>query len=129
MTTNKKNKHGVDELDTLISAHVRMVKYGIPGHVDTQVGEALYEAEKQDARPKRSIPFWPYRLAWPRLSVPAAAVLLLAAIFFIFQPLWRATPSAPPVKPISEIKTEWELPGDNIKILWVQKKDFELNMK
>jgi hypothetical protein len=35
--------------------------------------------------------------------------------------------SAGKVSPIAEIKTEYELTDANIKIIWVQKKDFKLN--
>jgi len=49
-----------------------------------------------------------------------AAVFLLIA-FFIFYPADKNNK-----KSISEIKTKIIIPGKNIKIIWVQKKDFKL---
>jgi len=49
----------------------------------------------------------------------AAAVLLL---FVFLVPLFRGVPESP----ISEIRTEFELKDKNIKIIFIQRKDFNL---
>ncbi|OGD19323.1 MAG: hypothetical protein A2W03_18520 [Candidatus Aminicenantes bacterium RBG_16_63_16] len=52
--------------------------------------------------------------------VPAAAVCVLAA--FLLIPILKK----PPVSPISEIRTEFEIADKNIKIVFIQKPDFSL---
>jgi hypothetical protein len=108
------NKNKIDELDTLISTHVRSVQYKIPDSVEGKVNAAILKEKKP--------------LLWFRVSLSAAAAaLVLIAVVFIFQPFLRDPGEQ--VSPITEIKTEFELTDKNIKILWVQKKDFELKLR
>ncbi|MCP5102982.1 MAG: hypothetical protein GY950_06375 [bacterium] len=98
--------------DQLISDLVRSVTYRIPETVEAKVTAAMYKK-------KKAIRF-PRTFVWYPASV-VLAMLIIAAVF-VFQPFSTDTPAAP----ITEIKTELELPGKNIKILWVQKNDFKL---
>ncbi len=58
-------------------------------------------------------------------SPAIAAALLILALFM--QPLIRQTGPIP--SPINEIRTEFEIKDKNIKIIWFQKKDFQLRRK
>lgn len=112
--TDKINKNKIDELDAMISTHVRSVQYKIPDSVEEKVNAAIIKDKKP--------------LRWFRVSISAAAAaLVLLAVVFIFQPFLKDP--GEPVSPITEIKTEFELKDKNIKILWVQKKDFELKLR
>lgn len=113
---DKINKNKIDELDTMISTHVRSVQYNIPDSVEERVNAAIIKDKKP--------------LRWFRVSVSAAAAALaLLAVVFIFQPFLTNTDTGEPVSSITEIKTEFELTDKNIKILWVQKKDFDLKIR
>lgn len=108
------NKNKIDELDAMISTHVRSIQYKIPDNVEEKVNAAI----TKDKKP----------LLWFRVSVSAAAAaLMLIAVVFIFQPFLKDP--GEPVSSITEIKTEFELKDKNIKILWVQKKDFDLKLR
>jgi negative regulator of sigma E activity len=113
---DKINNNKIDELDAVISTHVRSVQYKIPDSVEERVNAAILKEKKP--------------LMWFRVSVSAAAAaLVLLAVVFIFQPFLSNTNTGEPVSAIMEIKTEFELTDKNIKILWVQKKDFELKLR
>ena len=62
----------------------------------------------------------PWRRVVPWLPLLAAAVMLVAFSLRVMQP-----PPAPE-KRITRIRTEFELPGKNIRIIWVQRDDFRL---
>ncbi len=96
--------------DRMISDVVRSVRYTIPYTVDEKVKAAIIKP--------------PLPLLWLRLSLSAAVFAVLVFAVFFFQPYFKNT--AEPVSPITEIKTQFELKDSNIKILWVQKKDFKL---
>ncbi len=51
----------------------------------------------------------------------AAAALLLAVVA-----ISRLFPPRPPEKKITQIRTEFSIPGKNIKIIWVQRNDFHM---
>jgi hypothetical protein len=53
--------------------------------------------------------------------------MVIIAALVIFQPFFNKK-SIEPGTPITEIKSEFELRDKNIKILWVQKKDFKLRL-
>lgn len=63
---------------------------------------------------------FPWRRIFPWLPLLAAAALLVAFSLRVMQP-----PPAPE-KRITQIRTEFELPGKNIRIIWVQRDDFRL---
>ena len=108
---DKKNK--ID--DQRISKLVQSVSFRIPETVEARVTAAINKRKKT----KRVLK--PY--LWYPVSA-AIAILIIAAIF-VFLPFMKNT--AEEVTPITEIKTELELTDANIKIIWVQKKDFKLN--
>lgn len=99
--------------DRTISDVVRSVRYKIPYAVDERVKAAIIKP--------------PLPLPWFRLSLSAAAIAVLVIAVFFFQPYFKN--SVAPVSPITEIKTQFELKDSNIKILWVQKKDFKLRRR
>jgi len=112
----------IDKLDDqMISRFTRSVKYKIPEAVEERVTTALTKEKKgKTMGPVRS-------RVWFPLSVSAAAAAVIIAAIFIFQPFLNNR--SEPVTPITEIKTEFELNDKNIKILWVQKKDFDLKLR
>ena len=102
--------------DLMITNLVRSVKYAIPETVEAKLNAAMSKQKKRDVPHKA------------RLWVPVSAVLVMLffiAALFIFSPFLKTPTEELP--PITEIKTELELPDANIKIIWVQKKDFKLN--
>jgi len=109
--------------DETISSLVRSVQYTLPGSLDREVNTLLVQAnrEKRIFKPV----FW--------YPITAAASLAIMLIFTLFQPFWQENNTGAPKEnlnsspaPITEIKTEFDLPQSNIKIVWVQKKDFKL---
>lgn len=104
--------------DESVTRLVQSVRHRVPEIVDAHVNALMM----QEDTPKKR--FFQNRRAWVPLA--AAASLVIAAVF-IFQPFAiKQTNQPEPEKPISEIKTELELPDSNIKIIWFQKKDFKL---
>ena len=105
--------------DEMISTLVRSVRYKIPDSVEEQVNAAMAKTKTGKARLfKRPLLWYP---------VSAAAAIVIIAALAIFQPFVNKT-AIDPGTPITEIKTEFELRDKNIKILWVQKKDFKLRL-
>ena len=101
------------EFDKKIAELVRSVETDIPAAVE----ERLKMAEGA-GRP-RSIILRKRTVFYLGILSSAAAVLLL---FVFLVPLFRGVPESP----ISEIRTEFELKDKNIKIIFIQKKDFDL---
>jgi len=111
--TNKK----ID--DEMISSLVRSVQYKIPDSVEEQVNASMAKIKTGKPRLfKRPLLWYP---------VSAAAALVIIAALVIFQPFVNKE-TIDPGASITEIKTEFELKDKNIKILWVQKKDFKLRL-
>ncbi len=105
--------------DEMISTLVRSVQYKIPDSVEEQVNASM-------AKTKTGLPrLFKRPLSW--YPVSAVAALVIIAALAIFQPFVNKETIAPGA-PITEIKTEFELRDKNIKILWVQKKDFKLRL-
>jgi hypothetical protein len=100
------------KIDTLITDMVQSVEHQLPAELEESLAQKLAEASA--ARKGRKQRWW-YS---PAL---AAAVLFMA---LLMQPLIKTTTSADP--PIEEIHTELEIKDKNIKIIWFQKKDFQL---
>lgn len=101
-----------ERLDESISRLVRSVEHEVPTALDRRIQEA---ADKFTSRAERSNRRRPWLLA---LIPGAAAALLAASLFF-------PRPSTAP-DPISEIRTEFEIAGKNIKVVFFQKPDFHL---
>lgn len=108
--TEQINGPGLD--DQRISDLVRSVRFNIPYPVDEKVTAAIIK------------PHQPQPQLWLRLSLSATVLAILVVALFIFQSYFKAAVGH--VSPITEIKTQFELNDKNIKILWVQKKDFKL---
>jgi anti-sigma-K factor RskA len=105
--------------DQLVSSLVQSVKYRIPAQVEEQANTAIKRAGEKKSR-------WLQRpLLWLPVSVTVAAVIILT--LFTFHPFMKKK-ATEPVNQISEITTIFELKEKNIKILWVQKKDFSLKI-
>jgi hypothetical protein len=103
--------------DEMISTLVRSVQYNVPESVEEQVNAFMDKTKTRKARLfKRPLLWYP---------VSAAAAIVIIAALAIFQPFVNKKPIDLGT-PITEIKTEFELRDKNIKILWVQKKDFKL---
>jgi len=118
--------------DRKISGLIRSVRFRIPDRLDETVTREIrtrVEKEPTHFRPIRSLPrSFPFLPLWARVSLTAAAVCLLAIGIYIFHTSFKNEPDFIPEQgqTISEIKTEFEISNKNIKILWVQKQDFEL---
>jgi len=101
------------KLDEQIARLVRSVELGVPPAVEAKIQEAA-----ADLRP-RAGRFWLRRPFWLTL-IPSAAAVLLAVVVLV--PSLRR----PAVSPIAEIRTEFEIADKNIKIIFIQKPDFNL---
>jgi hypothetical protein len=103
--------------DEMISTLVRTVQYKIPDSVEEQVNAYMAKTKTRKHRLFKKPLFW--------YPVSAAAVMVIIAVLVLFQPFVNKE-TIDQSTPITEIKTEFELRDKNIKILWVQKKDFKL---
>jgi hypothetical protein len=101
---NKKNTPQFD--DDLVASLVQST--------DRRLPEALDDSIRRSLNRKRS--WWLYPLA-------AAASVVLAV------GLWRLAPfgetPSQQVSPVTEIRTQFEISEQNIKIIWVQKQNFD----
>lgn len=118
MTQDNKNYNDVN--DELISNAVQSVRFSLPEDLDRRVKAAMFDEERAGLRKQKAPP-----LRW--LPATAAAMILIVLALFLFQPFSHTPNGKNGDKEISEIKTELELAHANIKIIWVQKKDFKLN--
>jgi hypothetical protein len=104
--------------DQVISNLVRSVRHTIPDTVEEEITMTILNTREKESR-------FSQRFAlWFRMSLTAAVVMTIIAAMYLIQPF--SSPRTEPTSPISEIKTEFVLTDKNIKILWVQKKDFQL---
>ena len=103
--------------DEMISTLVRSVHYKIPDRVEEQVNASMAKTKTGKTR------LFNRPLLWYPVSAAAAMVIIAALV--IFQPFDNKK-TIDPGTSITEIKTQFELRDKNIKILWVQKKDFKL---
>jgi len=104
--------HDEQKLDERIARLVRSVAAEVPPEVEAKIREA---AAALRPRAKR---IWLRRPFWLAL-VPSAAAVVLAAVALL-------PPPRKPAEPIAEIRTEFELADKNIKIVFIQKPDFNL---
>jgi anti-sigma-K factor RskA len=105
--------------DEMISTLVRSVQYKVPDSVEEQVNASIAKTKARKTWLFKRPLFW--------YPVSAAAVMVIIAALVIFQPFVNKR-TIDPGASITEIKTEFELKDKNIKILWVQKKDFKLRL-
>jgi hypothetical protein len=98
-------------LDERIAHIVKSVEPHIPAEVEQRI-----RAAAADVRPHPVRREWrrPFRLA----LVPAAASVIVAILLIL------PTALRPKTSPIAEIRTEFEIPDKNIKIIFIQKPDF-----
>lgn len=105
--------------DEKISQLVRAVQYNIPPDVEDNLDRTIAGWSKS----KKAARSWSF--TWYPAAAALTAMLIIAALF-IFHPF---TGRSVEPSPITEIRTELELKDKNIKIIWFQKKDFELRRK
>lgn len=103
--------------DEMISTLVRSVQYKVPDSIEEQVNASMAKTKTWKT--------WLFKRPLLWYPVSAVAALVIIAVLVIFQPFVNKK-AIDPGTPITEIKTEFELRDKNIKILWVQKKDFKL---
>ncbi|MCX6559042.1 MAG: hypothetical protein NTZ26_00880 [Candidatus Aminicenantes bacterium] len=101
-----------ERLDESIAKLVRSVQRDVPPTLDRRIREA---SDRFTSRAERS----DRRRPWLLALIPGAAAALLAAFLLFPRPA-----TAP--NPISEIRTEFEIAGKNIKVVFFQKPDFHL---
>ena len=102
-----------EELDGLISSSLAKSELEIPVELQRTIRRRIVALANQPHRSR-----WILVKIW--LPLLAAAILLLVvSLHLLFQPL-------PEAKKISQIRTEFSIPGKNIKIIWVQREDFQL---
>lgn len=102
-----------NQLDERIARLVRSVRADVPPGVEARIKAAAAGLKPRAGRS------WLRRPLWLALVPSAAAVLLALAVLI---PVLRR----PPVTPIAEIRTEFEIADKNIKIVFIQKPDFNL---
>lgn len=104
------NKKNIDEEITRL---VQRVEASIPPNVENEL-----RTKTEALKPKHRI--WTNRLVLP-LGVITSAAVIIMIVLFLFSPIQK---SAEPL--ISEIYTEFEIKDKNIKIIFVQRRDFNL---
>ncbi|MCP5050368.1 MAG: hypothetical protein GY940_24605 [bacterium] len=123
MTDKNKNKTNLETMDDRqIQSAVQSVKAGVPDGLDSRV-TAMLNA-KQEKQRRKGFKLFSRPLLWYPLTGAALLVIVMMAGLF-----WSRSfpgPAVNDVPPIAEIKTELELADADIKIIWVQKKDFKL---
>lgn len=106
--------------DRNISRSVQAVRYHVPEELDNRVTQAIINTSVSSS-PSSYTPIF-----WFKFSISTAVVMALIAIFIFIVPGIETTVPQTSTNQITEIKTEFELSDKNIKILWVQKKDFTI---
>jgi len=100
--------------DLEIARLVRSLECEIPPDLDGRIRAAA-------ARP-RFRPNTGRRLFW-LLTLPSGAAAILAATLLLLPS--RQRPVLPDISVISEIRTDFEIPDKNIRIIFIQKPDFK----
>ena len=103
-------------IDEEISRLVQSVEAHIPSEIDD---ELIIKIET--LKPKHRI--LSKRFALPLGVVTSAAMIIMIALF-LFSPIQKTSETL-----ISEIYTEFEIKDKNIKIIFVQRPDFDLFME
>ena len=102
---NKKN------IDEEIIRLVQSVETSIPPKVENEL-----RTKTETLKPKHRI--WSNRLVLP-LGIITSAAMMIATVLFLFPPIQKTSDTL-----ISEIYTEFEIKDKNIKIIFVQSRDF-----
>jgi hypothetical protein len=105
-----KNKQKIDER---IAQLVKRVESDIPSALEEKL-QLVEETLRPRAKILRKRPMF-------YLGIFSSAAVVLLLFVFLF-PLFQGVPEAP----ISEIRTEFELRDKNIKIIFIQREDFDL---
>lgn len=100
-------------IDEEISRLIQSVESPIPSKIENKL-ETITAAQKPKSR------IWSKRLVFP-LGVVTSAALIIAIVLLTFFPIQKTLESQ-----ISEIYTEFEIKDKNIKIIFVQRPDFNL---
>lgn len=100
-------------LDDRISKIVQSLDLDVPAEVETKIRAAADSRRGRHAERRRP------RLLWLTL-VPGAAAVLMAALLLLPAAMKKTA------APMGEIRTEFELAGKDIKIIFFQKPDFNL---
>lgn len=130
--------------NTAIDEHIRDVMAGLQYSVPASLEDRVHEALIGEERKRQQRGYAGNRWAWFSLPTYATALvvfitLLLMSPFSEYR--YSSRSAAATTRPamtstnatnegsaeISEIKTELVLTDSNIKIIWVQKKDFNIN--
>lgn len=101
-------------IDERISALVRSVRDEIPAGLEERIRTAARDEARKAAEQRRF-------LRWALVPAAATALILAAALV---SPVFLKLQPAP--TPIAEIRTEFEIPDKDIKIVFFQKPDFKL---
>ena len=101
-----------NRIDERISELVRSVQAEVPAGLEARIRAAAGEEERRTRSRLRV-------LRWS--LVPAAAAALVLGVFLATPVVRRPVP-----REIAEIRTEFEIPGKDIKIVFFQKPDFKL---
>ena len=99
--------------DRMISEIIRSVKHKIPKKVET-----LLSGEINRVKHKKNF-FARKQFLW----LPASAIAIIICLVLL-KPFQKERRDFQP--PINEIRTELEIKDKNIKIIWIQKKNFNL---
>ena len=103
-------------IDEEISRLVQSVEAHIPSEIDDEL-----KIKTETLKPKHRI--LSKRLVLP-LGVITSAAIVLIMVLFLFSPIQKTLDTQ-----ISEIYTEFEIKDKNIKIIFVQRPDFDLFME
>lgn len=115
-----------EAFDRMISNCIQASQYEVPEELDQRLTEFILNPGKSKLKAPEFLRHYSFnKKLWLRWSVSMTFGMILLLAIFTLQPPIKPHQSEP-ASNISEIKTEFELSDKNIKILWVQKKDFEL---
>jgi hypothetical protein len=101
-------------IDERISGLVRSVRAEVPEALEARIRAEARDETRKAAERRRF-------LRWALVPTAATALVLAAALV---SPVFLEIKPAPTT--IGEIRTEFEIPGKNIKIVFFQKPDFKL---
>jgi hypothetical protein len=102
-----------DDLDKLIAASLEKREVEIPGGMQSSLRR---RAAAVAMRPRP--PAWKRAALWvPLLAAASLAITVSLSLLF---------PHRPAIKKITQIRTEFSIPEKNIKIIWVQRDDFQM---
>jgi hypothetical protein len=100
--------------DSKISNLLKQTEVSLPEELDIKTTRLILK------NPKKRLSF---NYIWKVASIPVALVLIFT--FILLFPFNDNSIE----EGISEIRTEFFIKNKNIKIIWIQRKDFKLNLK